>query len=194
MLLYIDACPRAPEVSRTHQLGEAFLDEYAKAPGAQSIERVRLASLDLRPYDGAMVDRREALIDAGKTDDEVFDLARQFARADSIVIAAPYWDYSFPSMLKVYIEHIFARTIQFIYIGEEPIGLSAAKRMTLLTTAGGRIGARNGGGDYLKIIADTLGIDRFDQVSAELLDIEGADITAIMADAKKRARQLARTF
>ena len=32
---------------------------------------------------------------------------RTIANADKIVIAAPFWDMSFPSLLKVYIENIY---------------------------------------------------------------------------------------
>jgi len=38
----------------------------------------------------------DALIAAGSFDDPMFALARQFAAADEVVIAAPLWDLSFP--------------------------------------------------------------------------------------------------
>ena len=34
----------------------------------------------------------------------MFDLAGQFAGADTIVIAAPFWDLSFPAALKQYMQ------------------------------------------------------------------------------------------
>ena len=37
----------------------------------------------------------------------MFDLASQFQQADEIVIAAPYWDLSFPAILKLYLENIY---------------------------------------------------------------------------------------
>ena len=36
----------------------------------------------------------------------MFDLARQFARAEIIVMAAPYWDLSFQAALKQYLEQV----------------------------------------------------------------------------------------
>ena len=97
-LLIVDACPRGEGLSRTLKLLDAFLQGYQ---GERQL--LRLAGCSLIPYDGAMVERREALIQAGRTQDPMFDLARQFAQADQILIAAPYWDLSFPSALKVYI-------------------------------------------------------------------------------------------
>ena len=36
----------------------------------------------------------------------MFDLAKQFAEADEVIIAAPFWDLSFPAALKQYFEQI----------------------------------------------------------------------------------------
>ena len=193
-LLLIDACPRARDVSRTYRLAEAFIEQYTALHPQTSIEILRVADLEIRPFDGAAVDRREQLIDAGQTEDSMFALAHQFASAEHIVMAAPYWDFSIPSMLKVYIEHIFVRTVAFVYEGAQPVGLCKAQRMALLTTAGGEIGPRNGGGDYLRTIAGVLGIKHFEQVSAELLDVDGFDAAQIVARAQQRTRELARSF
>lgn len=186
-LLFVDACPRDEGISRTMRLCGAFL---SARPDAE-VERVRLAGLELLPYDGEMVKRRDALIDAGKLDDPMFDLARQFAGADQILIGAPYWDFSFPAMLKLYVEHIFARKITFVYTPEgEPVGLCRAERMFYLTTAGSPIGENNWGGGYMKAVGEMLGINRFDQVSAEGIDIEGNDVEAILSKAEAEARRL----
>ena len=52
--------------------------------------------------------KRTALLASGNFDDPMFDYAKQSANADKIVISAPFWDSSFPSCLKVYIENIYA--------------------------------------------------------------------------------------
>ena len=51
--------------------------------------------------------KRTALIESGDYSDRMFDYAKQFASADTIVIAAPYWDLSFPALLKTYFENIY---------------------------------------------------------------------------------------
>lgn len=188
-LLIIDACPRGGQ-SRTLKLLDAFLEGYTG-----SSQTVHLCQMDLTPYDGAMVDHREALANAGRTGDPLYALARQFAQADDILIAAPYWDLSFPSVLKVYIEHIFARTITFIYDETGPVGLCRARRLGFLTTSGSPIPpGLNMGGDYLKAVGSMLGIPQFHQVSAQGLDIDGADVDAILQEACGRARSLGSAF
>lgn len=36
----------------------------------------------------------------------MFKYAKQFAEADEIVIAAPYWDLAFPATVRIYFEAI----------------------------------------------------------------------------------------
>ena len=60
----------------------------------------------------------------------MFELARQFAAADQIVIAAPYWDLSFPAALKQYFEQINVLGITFAYTPEGvPKGLCRARKL-----------------------------------------------------------------
>ena len=69
--------------------------------------------------------------------------ARLFADADLVVVGAPYWDLSFPALLKIYIENIMVLGVTFIY-GErgQVIPLGRAGRMFYISTAGGYIGEK----------------------------------------------------
>ena len=59
----------------------------------------------------------------------MFDLARQFARAEIIVMAAPYWDLSFQAALKQYLEQVNVVGITFRYSEEgQPVPLCRARR------------------------------------------------------------------
>lgn len=50
--------------------------------------------------------------------DPLFRYAKQFAQAADIVVAAPYWDLSFPAILKVYLEQICVTGLTFQYTPE----------------------------------------------------------------------------
>ena len=63
---------------------------------------------------------RTKMLADGAFQDPLFGLARQFAAADRIVIAAPYWDLSFPAALKQYVEQINVLGITFIYTRRVP--------------------------------------------------------------------------
>lgn len=190
-LLYCTACPRGEGVSRTLMLAEAFLQAFEAAWPEAEIIRHDVAAMGLLPIDGAMLARREALIDARAWDDPIFVPAHAFAAADALVIAAPYWDLMFPAMLKVYIEHVFIREKTFRYQDDQPIGLCRAKRAVFLTTAGSPIGANDFGSQYLAATLSMLGIGPLETISADGLDIFGADVPAILGSAKKRAIQAA---
>lgn len=81
----------------------------------------------------------ESLLKDGKFDDPMFRYAKQFANADEIVVAAPFWDLSFPAKLKIYLEQIAVAGITFRYTNGRPTGLCKAKKLTYITTSGGPI-------------------------------------------------------
>ena len=194
-VLLIDACPRPQGISRSRRLGEAFLDALRAQHPEFQLEVLRLDELQLVPLTGEMEARRSKLIDAGRLDDPMFAPARSFASAELIVICAPYWDFAFPACLKALIEHVCVRTLTFTYVNDRPVGLCRAENLVYLTSAGGFIGENNWGGDYLRAVTgQLLGVKRFHQISAEGLDVLGADAGAILADAMERARALAATL
>ena len=114
-LLYVDCCITVHKVSRTKLLADTFLAAWQKAHPADEIEILDLKALSLAPLMGDALVHREEMLDNGCTDSADFALARQFAAADRIVIAAPYWELSFPAQLRLYIEHISALNITFGY-------------------------------------------------------------------------------
>jgi FMN-dependent NADH-azoreductase len=58
---------------------------------------------NIPPLNRELLKKREQLIGEGNINAPMLRLAKQFAEADEIVIAAPFWDLSFPSLLKIYI-------------------------------------------------------------------------------------------
>ena len=194
-VLLIDACPRPQGASRSRRLGEAFLDALRAQHPELQLEVLRLDEMQLAPLTGEAEARRSQLIDAGRLDENMFAPARSFASAELIVICAPYWDFAFPACLKALIEHVCVRTLTFTYVNDRPVGLCRAENLVYLTSAGGFIGENNWGGDYLRAVTgQLLGVKRFHQISAEGLDVLGAEPEAILENAMERARALAATL
>lgn len=194
-LLFVNVCLRQEE-SRTLRLARRLLEGCA---GAEiRVETLELQALALSPLDRTGLERRNALLAEGATDDPAFDLARQFARADAVVIAAPFWDLSFPSLLRVYLERLCVTGLTFHYSPEGvPLGDCLARRLVLVTTRGGYVGPK-GSPDlacpYLESLCALFGIPRFHCLAAEGLDIVGNDPEAILAQAMAGADALARDF
>ena len=181
-ILFIDACVSIHPKSRTRYLCDQYLRQFESKN--VTIERIELEALSIFPISKAMLQKREALIQKGQYQDDMFALARQFKAADEIVIGAPYWDLSFPSILKVYIEHIMVSGLTFQYTENRAEGLCNVASLTYITTAGGYIGSRNFGYEYVKAVAELLGIQKTNLLFAEGLDIAGADITQILNNAQ----------
>lgn len=176
MKLFINCCPR--EDSRTRRLAQAVLDRIGE------YTQLDLYAEPLAPIDAERLKKREALLARRAFDDDMFRYALEFAQADEIVIAAPYWDGSFPSLLKIYIENIYCVNIVTAYEPDgRPVGLCRARRLYYVTTAGGSLDERFGF-DYIKMLAtQCFGIGEAKLIKAEMLDIAGFDAEAILKEA-----------
>ena len=182
-ILFVDCCVR--ENSRTKELARCVLDRLEG-----EIHRLDLDQEDLKPLDRELLQKRERFVSENDYSDDMFRYAKEFAKADTIVIAAPYWDLMFPALLKIYIERIMVSGITFTYVNDEPLGLCKGRRMIYITTSGGPM-YYNFGFDYMKAMAETFfGIQEVQLFKAENLDMEGADVTAIMQEAKSEVQRI----
>ena len=150
-------------------------------------ENVREIKPANSPLTYEALERRTKLSEAGKFDDKIFDDAKIFASASQIVMAAPYWDLSFPAMLKNYIEAVNVVGVTFVYSEEGiPHGLCKAERLIYVTTAGGPIVSDDYGYGYVRELSRSYwGISDTVCVKAEGLDIRGADVEAILNETVK---------
>ena len=142
---------------------------------------LNLYEVNLKPLDKKTLNKRTALIEQGDYSDPIFDYAKQFASADSIVIAAPYWDLSFPATLKIYIENIYVTGIVSAYDESGmPVGLCKAKELYYVTTAGGPYDPTYSYGYIESLAKNFFGIPTTHLVKAEMLDIVGNDAEEIL--------------
>lgn len=178
-ILFINACVR--KNSRTYDLAKTALSNLKG-----ELLELNLEKENIKPLNSKSLEKRDEYISMGKLDVDEFSYARQFANADTIVLAAPYWDLSFPAMVKIYFETITVLGITFKYSPEGmPIGMCKCKRFIYVTTSGGAIGKFNMGFDYVKNIAENMyGINDVMFFSAENLDIQNADTTKILNGVK----------
>ena len=174
MTLYINCCVR--EESRTERLAKAVLRKLAG-----EFTELNLYEENLKPLDRDTLNKRTALIEQGDYSDPMFDYAKQFANADTIIIAAPYWDLSCPAMLKIYIENIYVTGIVSAYDENGmPVGLCKAKELTYVTTAGGPYDPTYSSGYIESLAKNFFGIPETHLVKAEMLDIIGNDAEELL--------------
>ena len=184
-ILFINACAR--QNSRTYELAQHLLNLFDS-----NITQVDLYKTNILPIDSKELEKRTLNIKNNNFSCTEFEQAKQFANADTIVIAAPFWDLSFPSVLKIYFENITVSGITFEYSNQgRPVGKCNAKKLYYITTSGGYIGNNNFGFDYVKALAENFfGINDISFYSAEGLDIFGVDVKSIMDEAKERISNL----
>ncbi len=166
MILFVNACVR--KNSRTLELARPILAKFPQ----DEIEEVNLEKEEILPLKRESLDFRSELVSKGDYSNEIFKYAKQFAKAEEIVIAAPFWDMSFPAILKIYFENVSVSGLTFYYNEQnEAVGLCKAKKITYVTTAGGKI-YYNGGFEYVKGLCKNLfGIQKYEFVAKENLDV-----------------------
>lgn len=111
-LLYVESSPRK---QRSHSItvARAFLDAYAAANPADTIDTLDLWAAELPRFDGAMLDAKYSIMHGQDPSAEqrtawqaVEQLAARFCAADKYVFSVPMWNFGLPYQLKHYIDLI----------------------------------------------------------------------------------------
>lgn len=178
MILFIDTAVRPN--SRTRKIAQHLIDHIKGndevvtfKPNKDNMPELNYETLSMR---GAACDKQDF-------SDPYFDLAKQFKSADTIVIAAPFWDLSFPASLKQYIENVTVSNLTFKYDETgHPVGLCNGKKLYYVCTAGGPVMFPEFGFGWVEGMAKGMfGIPEAVNITVEFMDVEGADEDAILA-------------
>lgn len=109
--------------------------------------------------------------------------AKEFASADEIVLAAPFWEFLFPAAVGCYFEMVSVPSITFQYSEGGSEGLCRAESMTYLYTSGDNLSSEDKIGElYLKRIAKLYGIPNVSVISVQGLDANPEKADELVAD------------
>lgn len=180
-LLVVDACIKRA-TSRTEKVANALVKEIL-ALGEYEEVRVILEDENIGHFDQKAIEIRDGLIARGEMDHPVFKYANQVKDADVVVVAAPYWDFSYPTLLKEWVESASAMNVCYKY-DEHGIshGLSKAKALFYVSGAGGAVKDVDFGFWEFKALCGRFGIKKCKEVLIENLDIVGNDPQKITDD------------
>lgn len=170
-ILFIDAAYR--NGSRTKILADYYL---SKLKG--DIDRINLGEFRVEPLDAARIKEYNEAVKSKNYESPMFDVAKQFASADEIVIAAPFWNYGLPAALASYFELVCTQGITFD-MGDKGKYFSKcnAKHLTFITTSGGYIPEENHAFNYIEDLTEVFfDIENVSYYRAEGLDIIGTDV------------------
>ncbi len=183
-VLYINSCIR--KESRTEKLAHMYIENLLKT-GLYNVKEIKLKDLNLKPFNEEMLKERNEDVKKSNYDSDKYTYAKEFADADTIIISAPYWDCSFPSILKVYIEHICVNGITFEYTKEGiPIKKCKSDNLIYISTSGGNVPEDNSVKKYINEFGDMMGINNIKFYFAEGLDIYTNDVDNIINSTFKK--------
>lgn len=189
-VLFVDCLIRG-EQSRTKIISDALINNL---DSNYEVTHLELVNEDLKPLIGEYLNERQILLDKKQFDHPRFRYAHQLAEADLVIIAAPFWDLSFPALLKIYIENCSVDGITFYADVNGLHGLCKASKLIYLTSRGGIYNNSCLVQDipYLKSMQEFFGIKEFDYIAADGMDVDEQTKQASLLKAKQQAIKLAK--
>jgi FMN-dependent NADH-azoreductase len=107
------------------------------------------------------------------------ELIQELKDHDTLVIAAPMYNFGIPTQLKNWIDLIARAGVSFSYTENGPVGLITGKRAVVITTRGGvhKDSTTDHVVPYLKTVLGFIGITEVETVYGEALNM-GPDANA----------------
>ena len=123
-------------------------------------------------------------------------LVAELLAADEILISTPMYNFTIPSALKAYIDHVVRINKTFSYDGTSFTGLVSAKRAVIASAfgAGGYTGALAAADyvtPYLRFLLEFIGVGFVENITVEATTGDTETVARNIEDALGRARVLA---
>lgn len=197
-ILHIDASANDAATSHTRRLSAELVEKLKTAnPGASVVYRDVAA--DRLPHVDMTI--RQAWISEGEKDAPLAATATrskalvdELKAADVIVIGSPMYNFTIPSTLKAWIDHIAVAGQTFHYTSTGPVGLLKGKAYLVLSSGGiysqGPFAAAEHLATYLTAIFGFLGIRDTEIVRAEGVAYGPEQDEAAMVSARERIGML----
>ena len=180
------------EESRTQRIATPIMEELSKR---YDVETINLDKTDFHPVDRDILHQRNIEF---FVPEEIVAISKRIAQADRIVIAAPFWDMSFPSILKVFFENMSLFNITFASTDKECVGLCKCEKVMYITTRGMDIATGSPleqATPYIKALSHLWGLGELTVISAQNMDycsLETAD--GKIAEAIKEGLSIVKTW
>lgn len=199
-VLYVKANAKPEGTSRTFKVSDSFVKAYKELHPDDEIITLDLYKEDLRflqVEDIQSINKNSEILK--DKNHPTFKYAHQLLEVDKIIIAAPFWNLSFPAILKTYLDSVIVGGITFKYTSEGPKGQCHGKKAIHFVTRGGEystepLSAYELGDRYLKIVFAFVGITDFTTYALENLDRSHTNVEKVLEEAIENTYQLAKAF
>lgn len=208
-LLYITAHPHDHQVSYSMAAGKAFIDAYQSKNPDDEIIRIDLYKEHI-PYIDADVFSGWGKLQSGTAFDQLSAdeqtkvgrlgaLSDQFVEADKYVFVTPFWNFSFPPVMKAYFDAISVAGKTFRYTAEGPVGLLTDKKALHIQARGGYYSEGAAaqlemGHRYIQIMMNFYGVPTLEGIFIEGHNAEPDKAQQIKENGIARAKEAAQTF
>ncbi len=131
-VLYIKSTPKSTDDSWSLKMSENFLENYRRFNPDDVIDELDLYSEGIQPLSG---DELRKMPVPEETEEKKY--ASQFMEYDKFIIAAPFWNFSIPSILKAYIDRLLIAGKTFRYTESGFQSLVSGKKSIFFMGRGG---------------------------------------------------------
>ena len=131
-VLYIKSTPKSTDDSWSLKMSENFLENYRKFNPDDVIDELNLYNEGIQALSEEEI-RKMPMPE--ETEEKKY--ASQFMEYDKFVIAAPFWNFSIPSILKAYIDRLLITGRTFKYTENGFQSLVSGKKAIFLMGRGG---------------------------------------------------------
>jgi FMN-dependent NADH-azoreductase len=208
-VLYITAHPHDHQASFSMAVGKEFIEAYREANPSDEVIHVDLYQQNIPQID-ADVFSGWGKLRSGTSFNELSaeeqakvarlgEIVDQFVAADKYVFVSPMWNFSFPPILKAYIDAVCLAGKTFKYTETGPVGLLVDKKAIHIQASGGvysegPAAGFESGHSYLKKIMQFLGVPSFEGIFVEGMAAMPNEADAIKAKAISKAKEAAKRF
>ncbi|WP_375105412.1 FMN-dependent NADH-azoreductase [Paenibacillus sp. RS8] len=208
-VLFITANPNDENRSFSMAVGKAFIETYKETNPTDEIVTLDLFKEDIPNIDADVFSGWEKLragqqIDALSTEElakvgRLNEILDQFMSTDKMIFVTPMWNFSFPSVVKAYIDAVAVPGKTFRYTETGAIGLLHGKKVLHIQARGdfyseGHLADEELGDRYLKHIMNFMGITEYEGLFIEGHAKMPNKAEEIKAAGIEGAKQLARNF
>lgn len=209
-LLYITAHPNETESSYSLAVGKQFLEAYRAANPNDEIKHLDLFKMDIPRLDADVFSAWNKL-GSGTSFEELTnaeqskvsrlgELVDQFVASDKYVFVNPTWNFSFPPVMKAYIDAICVAGKTFKYTENGPVGLLGSKKAIHIQASGSVLSPGSAYADleighrHLDVIMKFIGVPSLETVYVEGMAAAQDQARQIKENAIVQAWKLAKTF
>ena len=205
-VLYITAHPHDESLSFSMATGKAFIDAYKEHNASDEVVHIDLYKENIPHIDadvfsgwGKLQSGSELSSHEQEKVNRLAELSEQFVTADKYVFVTPMWNFSFPPVMKAYLDSVAVAGKSFKYTAEGPVGLLTDKKALHIQARGG-IYSEGPAADmemghrYIGIMMNFFGVPSLDGIFVEGHNAMPDKAQEIKEKGIAEAKKLAQTF